>query len=407
MSLGSQGLHFLASPIITRLYSPADFGVLGVFCSVLNCLGPAVAVGYEVAILVEEAEDQAVHVLRLCLSLLLVSTSGIALFLWLGRDWLLSWKSLQPLGPYLHLLALAHLSVGLLTIFDFWSLRQRNYMAQGCTKIVQVISQIAVQLGLGHLQFSALGLIAGQIMGSTVGALGLGRLALTSRSKWDWSAIVVALKKHKRYPLLSSWSSLFKLFASQGPLLLLAYSYGETVAGWFALSQRVIVAPSAVFGDALCRVFLGEAAIAARGKGNLRQVFFRAARSQFMVGALVILPIGFISPWLFPKLFGQRWATAGQYTASLSLMNLALFVSAPMEQMVLLLERQDLFAVQETLRMALILAPILLVVAKQGSPEAAILGMSVGGIAVAIINSAIAYYSVVMHPKRKQTALGA
>ncbi len=39
-----------ASPLVTRLYTPADFGVLGVFSAFLGILGIAVTLRYELAI---------------------------------------------------------------------------------------------------------------------------------------------------------------------------------------------------------------------------------------------------------------------------------------------------------------------------------------------------------------------
>jgi hypothetical protein len=79
---------------------------------------------------------------------------------------------------------------------------------------------------------------------------------------------------------------------------------------------------------------------------------------------------------------------------------LVAILSAPMEQVVLLLERQDLYAVQETLRMSLLIAPIVLVATHHGSPETAIWAMSLGGALAGLVNSSIAYYSVVSHTSK-------
>ncbi len=401
LSLIAQAMNFLSAPLITRLYSPADFGALGVFASIVNCCSAVACLRYELAIMVEESDQNAVQLARACLLCLLSTTFSLALFLHFGESWLMTWQSIRSLGPHLSLLVVGHFFIGLFVLFDLWSIREGNYVGLGQARIVQALSQITIQVGLGQLHLASFGLLLGQIASSSAGALKLGWSALSNRTPWNFDTIWSLYSKHRRFPLYTIWPSLFKLFGSQGPVLFLAQFYGEEVTGWYALSQRVITVPTAIIGDSLCRVFLGEASKAGRSDTTqLRHIFFKAARTQLVVGLLLIVPLGLISPWLFPKLFGARWAAAGQYTFWLSVMNLSLFFSAPMEQVVLLLERQDLYAVQETLRMSLLIAPIVLVATQHGSPETAIWAMSLGGALAGLVNSSIAYYSVVSHTSR-------
>jgi O-antigen/teichoic acid export membrane protein len=45
-----QGLLIVSAPVLTRLYTPADFGVLAVYVSILSILAVAATLRYEMAI---------------------------------------------------------------------------------------------------------------------------------------------------------------------------------------------------------------------------------------------------------------------------------------------------------------------------------------------------------------------
>ena len=52
----AQAIAVAASPILTRLYSPADFGVLAVYTSLVSLLGAVAALSYHQAIPLPEIE---------------------------------------------------------------------------------------------------------------------------------------------------------------------------------------------------------------------------------------------------------------------------------------------------------------------------------------------------------------
>ena len=57
----SQALPILVSPIVTRLYSPADFGVFAIFSTVLGLIGPIANLRYDLSIVMPDDETKAVE----------------------------------------------------------------------------------------------------------------------------------------------------------------------------------------------------------------------------------------------------------------------------------------------------------------------------------------------------------
>ena len=62
----AQIIPVLVSPVITRLYGPADFGLLAVFTSITSIIAVIVCLRYESAIVLASSDEEAANVFGLC-----------------------------------------------------------------------------------------------------------------------------------------------------------------------------------------------------------------------------------------------------------------------------------------------------------------------------------------------------
>ncbi|KEO81011.1 oligosaccharide flippase family protein [Tumebacillus flagellatus] len=74
----SQGLLVLIAPLLTRLYTPEEFGLLAVYTSILSLVLVVASWLYELAIPLPDDEQDAADLLGLCLLLVLVMTAFTA-----------------------------------------------------------------------------------------------------------------------------------------------------------------------------------------------------------------------------------------------------------------------------------------------------------------------------------------
>lgn len=83
----AQGITVLAAPILTRIYTPSEFGVLGVFAALLGIIVVISSLRYELAIPLPKSDGAAANVLAVSLVCLLAVTVitliAVALF---GRN---------------------------------------------------------------------------------------------------------------------------------------------------------------------------------------------------------------------------------------------------------------------------------------------------------------------------------
>lgn len=66
-TFGAQVVKMLTSPLITRIYGPDAFGVMGVFVSIIQILIPIAALTYPTAIVLPKSDLIAKELIRLSL----------------------------------------------------------------------------------------------------------------------------------------------------------------------------------------------------------------------------------------------------------------------------------------------------------------------------------------------------
>ena len=109
----AQVLPVVLAPILTRLYSPNDFGVLAVYSSLLAMSLNFASFRYEFAIPIAEDNRTAIVLVALCLALVFTMTSLFAIGFFFFYDELGRFERLKTLKHYTFLLPVGFLSAGL------------------------------------------------------------------------------------------------------------------------------------------------------------------------------------------------------------------------------------------------------------------------------------------------------
>jgi len=342
----AQGILVLFSPILTRLYSPEDFGVLAVYVSIVAILAVIASLRYEIAIPLPEKEEAAVNLTVLSLLIVIGMSLTIGVGMWLFGAPIVTFLQAPSLTRYLWLLPVSLFGIGVYQVLNYWALRRKNYAAIARTKINQSIGQLVIQLGLGWLSFGKSGLLLGDVAGRIGGSGSLFSL-LWKEGKTHLQAVNLSSIRHyaymyRKFPLISSWSALFNGIGFQIVPLLITMLYGVHVAGWFMLSQRVIGAPLGLIGNAVSQVYTGEGARLAReNPAELNRLFYRTVIQLLKVGLIPFAVVTALGPWLFEWIFGAIWREAGSYVQVMGIMYLVQFIVVPLSHTLNILERQN------------------------------------------------------------------
>ena len=86
----AQLILLLVSPILTRIYSPSDFGDLAIFLSILSVISVFVCGRYELAIVLPKNVEEAINVLGLSFFLTVLRLSCFGVVSFVDRNHLVS-----------------------------------------------------------------------------------------------------------------------------------------------------------------------------------------------------------------------------------------------------------------------------------------------------------------------------
>lgn len=353
LALGSglgQVIGTAAIPLLTRLYSPEDFGVLAVFTALVAILAPMVTLRYVLALPLPRQDGVAMNLLVLSAGLMLALSAMVALALWLGGAALLGLVSMQVLAPWWWLIALGVIGTASYEMLTLWATRRRAYKVIAQTNVTQSIAGAVMKITLGLAAVQPLGLLAGQVVAQ---AGGIGRLLRgflpEFRASWRHISPIRmrrAAGRYRGFPLWRVPSQFLMVFSMQAPMLFMAALYDPQTAGQFSLAVIAISMPVNLLGRTTSQAFYAEAS--SLGRRRSQEIRTMLVTVMVRLGAVSIVPalaLLVLGPSLFSILFGSNWELAGTFAQALSLYLLFQFIQTPVSNVFYIFggQRQLLF----------------------------------------------------------------
>lgn len=372
----AQGLLFISAPLLTRLYTPEDFGVLAVYSSVLAILSDIAGLRYNFAIPLPASDREGA-------SLVVVSTAAVTLIaaivlvIGLYIEGIFEVAGLSAVQSYWYFLPLGVAGSGYYSTLNYWAIREKNFPTIARTRMSQAGASALTQIGLGVIGLGPAGLLTGHLIGTTAG---IRRLAASIRRHGEifrtvsFTTIVDSAVRYIRFPLVSTWGTLMNSAGLYVPAIALASIYGPTVAGWFALADRIVRLPLTLVGNSAAQVYVGEAAETMRRNPNRMRPLFKSFAIRLAgVGAIPAVTIALFGPDLFQVMFGADWSTSGIFAQALVLAFFLRLVASPLSQTLSVLERQGTQLIWEGGRLLSVLAVFWLAGTREWSPELCVL----------------------------------
>lgn len=305
-----------ASPILTRLYTPEDFGVLGAFAAVLGILGVVSGLRYELAIPLPKTIGSAANLLVLTLVCVIATSLVLLVFVFAFRSQIPLWLNSPAIANYVYLMPLGVLLTGIYQAFNYWAIRRKNFSTIARTSLQQGAGSAGSQVVLGLLNSGSLGLLGGQIIGQSAGIMALVTGAYRNDKKQirrvRWSRIAQMARRYSRFPKFTTWQALLNVSSAMLPLILFATLLSPAIAGLYMLAHRTLSLPLSLIGRSIGQVFHSKAAEAYH-QGTLDQLTLNTFRRLLQIGLGPLIFIGVLAPDIFTFVFGTDWKQAGIY----------------------------------------------------------------------------------------------
>jgi lipopolysaccharide exporter len=347
MKLGSataiaQLLGVLTMPVVTRLYTPADFGLGQIFISIVLIMGSVSCFSYYLAIMLPETDREAANVFVLCIILIAAVSIVSGAIFWLLSDWLEGALNVPGFSCYLILLPGAIFFYSLTIVVSLWLSRGVRFGTIAASRMTGSIFYRLFQVGFGLLSASPLGLIAGSMVNDIVSnAIMIKEIAkdqklLRSYSLGEMRALAI---RYREFPIFSTGSMLAEAGYFNLSSFMLAFFFNPIVVGYYALAFTVVKLPLKLVGNAIYSVFYQKGSEERKLTGGCHNVVKQVNRRLISIGMFPFLILIVIGEDLFILVFGADWATAGLYVKILAPWIFILFISEPMISIFNIMER--------------------------------------------------------------------
>ena len=149
----SRVLAFLSLPILSRLFTPEEFGVLALFSLIAVTVACIASGRYEVAIVLPDSDSDALHLALIAIVIAAFTSLFSLVMVLLWSEQILAAFNADSLGDWLQLVPAYIFIISASSVVSYWATRKKlfGYISVGevAGTGVKVSSQIGLQLGLG------------------------------------------------------------------------------------------------------------------------------------------------------------------------------------------------------------------------------------------------------------------
>ncbi|MBD3789218.1 MAG: oligosaccharide flippase family protein [Campylobacterales bacterium] len=349
----AQAIPIAISPILTRIYSPKEFGIFALYTSIASIIALIAGGRYEQAIMLPKKEGDAMNILVLStvlsiivslVSLIIVSVFNTQITNLLGNPEISNWLYFIPLTVLL---------TGMYQSFNYWSNRKKHYKRLATSRVVQSTTAASTNLALGFGGFGSSGLIMGFIAGQGMSMLMLGKGIWKEDKKLGERVhrlkITALAKKYSKFPKFNLPNALIDNIRISGINILIAKFFTTGVLGQFSLAWRMVQAPMMLIGSSLTQVFFQK--IATAQKNDLERIIKKFMVKAAIVAAPIFMIIYLFAEDIFALVFGNNWKVAGEAASIMAPWLFLNFLTSPLSTIFIVLNRQELVLAFSTVYM--------------------------------------------------------
>lgn len=344
----AQIINLLFAPILTRIYGPSAYGLMGTFSAIIQIISPIAAFSYPIAIVLSKDEKDANLTIKLSFYVTLFNTILFSLLLYFFHDHIVKTFNLISVSNYFYLIPLIVFFAGCLQILQQWLVRNNLFRISAKAYLVETVLVNSGKLigGIIYPSASILILFTAFRQGIRVILMFIYSkinnvkevLSLTTIS--DMKEVLKQGIKHKDFLIYRTPEVTLSALSANIPTLLLTAFFGPVSAGFYSIAKTVLAVPSTLIAQSVGDVFYPQVVRTAQNKQKITPLIIK---STFYLAVIGLIPYGFIfffGPWLFGVVFGEEWIIAGEYARWVAIWSFFNFINRPSVQSLPVLSAQ-------------------------------------------------------------------
>jgi len=355
-------------PVLTRLYSPADFGLLTLFVSIVTILSVFTSFSYELMIMLSRSHRSASQLVWL-ISAMSSAIAGlllipIALF---GQGFAES-LGMPALAPWLYVVPPVIVITAIYQALRYWKMRLMQFAVVSQSMIVR---SLAFAIFAPLFAFSPFtwphgsGLIAAFIASEILKTVVLTESVRRSQTRELAPAhrrrIEVVARRHGSLAATRSITAGIGLIYDRIPELIISSFFGATTLGLFGMVERIVAAPSRLVSKAIGDVYRQRASVLHRTQGRFDVLTAKTIGATAAISFFPFLLAIVCAPKVSALVLGADWEATGHYAAILLVGEFFAFIITPIDDAALIVGAKRFIFYWSFIRMILMLGLVPLV----------------------------------------------
>ena len=309
----SQLIPFLLLPILTRFFTPSDFGVFALFMAIIQLLTIPMTCRLEMAVILPKKDTDAALLCFMSLVsllffsiltflvLLLCNLSDLYFDVFIGFEWIVY---LIPLGVVMF---------GVYNILYSWNNRLELYYRMSYSHILHSAFSTPLSIAFYFTPLKPVALILGQIIGRFLACVLLLKNLIKTIRQVPYDSIyrqcLSLLKEYRKFIIFETPHSVLNFFSQKYILGVFTAFFGMVTVGIFDVADKIIAKPLGILSNSFKTVFYKRLTTAKDKLTIFKKSLFLITFASF----LLTVPFYIIPDSVFIFLLGPEWSDTGRY----------------------------------------------------------------------------------------------
>tara|TARA_B100002049_G_scaffold223807_1_gene194653 strand:+ start:9745 stop:11022 length:1278 start_codon:yes stop_codon:yes gene_type:complete len=338
----AQLIPIIISPILTRLYSPEDFGLIALYLSIVSIISIFATGRYEFAVMLPKLNSEVRAIIRLSCFLALIVSLITFLIVVIFNTEISKLLGNEDISVWLYFIPGSVLLTSFYQLVNYTMIREKQFGVLAKNKVIVSTTNASTQLGVGYFFKSHFGLLLGNVLGQLISIFII--IRTTNVSEY-FKATKYPLKKvaykYKKFPQYDVPSVLMNTLANQMPLLVLGKFFSLSVLGLYSFMYKILMMPINLLSNSILDVFKQKATEDFNNNRECKGIYTETFYKLTLLGVIPFSILGMFAPELFSFIFGDEWKTAGEYAQIMSPMLFLKFIVNPLSYTFYIAQKQN------------------------------------------------------------------
>ncbi len=307
----AQSIGVFSTPIISRLYTPTEYGQYALLVSISTIIIGIVSLGLNSAIMIPREEEKTHDIFMISFSISIILSTLIyivALFLAPTIGFIQFEINIYIAMTLIYLFIVLNNSKGIIAIFA--NKKGMNRLLFN-NSLIGAFSSVIISIPLGFLGFTNYGLILASLMGTLVSIVQMIFYIKPFKSIPKFGKIKTLLYEFRKFILYQYPSNFIETLSAQLPTQVLSNNFGNDNLGSYSVNEKLLGLPLRVIGAPINTIYFRTATEYYNENKNIAD-FTYSLISKIMI--ISLLPVTLIALWgeeIFRFFLGNNWTTAG------------------------------------------------------------------------------------------------